>query len=212
MVLMGKLHLVESITIMLAVLGLALVSFVDDLNSVGPAIRNVQKIYRSADVILMSSRSFAKSIRTNWRGPNQAPEYFPNWAEEVFLHPPDVAAPLPVTFPSGFNIMFAGNLGEAQDFETILNAAELTLDKGVNWLLVGTGRKVQWIEDQVRQRSVTNVFLLGHHPIETMPCFFASADAMLLSLGDNPLFRLTVPAKLQAYMASGKVIIGVLAG
>jgi len=45
-----------------------------------------------------------------------------------------------------------------------------------------------------------------------MPRFFAHADAMLLSLGGNPLFRLTVPAKLQAYMASGKVVIGVLAG
>ena len=174
--------------------------------------RIVRKIYRSADVVLMSSRCFAGSIRSNLGGLNIQPEYFPNWAEEVFLHPPTSMAPLPVTLPKGFNLMFAGNLGEAQDFETILNAAELTLGQGVNWLLVGAGRKVQWIEEQIRQRSLANVFLLGHHPIETMPRFFAGADAMLLSLGDNPLFRLTVPAKLQAYMASSKVIIGVLAG
>ena len=174
--------------------------------------RLVQYIYRNSDVILMSSRSFAASIRSNLGGGDLTPEYFPNWAEEVFLHPPNPDSTLPVTIPKGFNLMFAGNLGEAQDFETVLGAAELTLGQGVNWLLVGAGRKVQWIEAQVRQRSLTNVFLLGHHPIETMPVFFAQADAMLLSLGDNPLFRLTVPAKLQAYMAAGKVIIGMLAG
>ena len=172
----------------------------------------VKMTYKTADVILMSSRSFASSIHSNLCGANKHLEYFPNWAEDVFNLPLELGNVLSVKFPEGFNIMFAGNLGEAQDFETILNAAELTMSNGVNWLLVGTGRKVQWIENQIRERALTNVFLLGHHPIELMPQFFAHADAMLLSLGDNPLFRLTVPAKLQAYMAASKVIIGVLAG
>jgi glycosyltransferase involved in cell wall biosynthesis len=160
----------------------------------------------------MSSRSFAGSIRANLCGLEKHCEYFPNWAEEGFTSQMQSGQPLPVELPEGFKIMFAGNLGEAQDFETILKAAELTLNKGICWLLVGSGRRFEWIQSQIRERSLGSVFLLGHHPIEMMPGFFERADAMLLSLGDNPLFRLTVPAKLQAYMASGKVVIGVLAG
>ena len=174
--------------------------------------RIVRQVYNSADVILMSSRSFAASIRSNTSDPDKSLEYLPNWAEDVFSKRGELPGSLAQALPEGFKVMFAGNLGEAQDFATILAAAQLTLGQAVNWLLVGSGRKVPWVQHQIAERGLTNVFLLGHHPIETMPLFFARADVMLLSLADNPIFRITVPAKLQAYMASGKVIIGVLAG
>jgi glycosyltransferase involved in cell wall biosynthesis len=174
--------------------------------------RIVRQVYNSADVILMSSRSFAASIRTNTSDPDKSLEYFPNWAEDAFSKRGELPGSLPQELPEGFKVMFAGNLGEAQDFATILAAAQLTMGQGVNWLLVGSGRKIPWIQHQIVERGLTNVFLLGQHPIEKMPSFFAQADAMLLSLADNPLFQLTVPAKLQAYLASGKVIVGVLAG
>jgi glycosyltransferase involved in cell wall biosynthesis len=45
-----------------------------------------------------------------------------------------------------------------------------------------------------------------------MPSFFQKADVMLVSLKDEPVFALTVPAKVQAYMASGKIILGALNG
>jgi glycosyltransferase involved in cell wall biosynthesis len=178
----------------------------------GPLTRLVKWIYAACDAILISSRSFAGSVCDKLNGRHYEPEYFPNWAEDVFTAPPVARHPLPVSLPEGFNVMFAGNLGEAQDFETILNAAGRTADKPINWLLVGTGRKAEWISEQIQARGLKKVFMLGHHPIDRMPGFFSHADAMLLSLADHPLFRLTVPAKLQAYMASGKVIIGVLAG
>lgn len=174
--------------------------------------RVVRRIYTTADVILMSSRSFAASIRGNLCGIEKPCEYFPNWAEDAFTSPVAADLHLPVELPGGFKVMYAGNLGEAQDFQTILEAAALTSGQGICWLLVGAGRKVEWIRAQISEGALDNVFLLGHYPIEMMPGFFAHADAMLLSLADNPLFRLTVPAKLQAYMASGKPVIGVLAG
>ena len=174
--------------------------------------RIVQRIYKASDVILMSSRSFVGSIRANLCGLEKCCEFFPNWAEEGFTRQIGSSQPLAVELPEGFKVMFAGNLGEAQDFETILKAAELTMSQRICWLLVGSGRRIEWIQRQIRERALANVFLLGHHPIELMPRFFERADAMLLSLGDNPLFRVTVPAKLQAYMASGKVVIGVLSG
>ena len=56
------------------------------------------------------------------------------------------------------------------------------------------------------------VLTLGRFPAETMPWFFAQADVMLVTLSDDPLFRLYAPAKISSYMAAGKPIVAVLNG
>lgn len=108
--------------------------------------------------------------------------------------------------------MFAGNIGDSQDFESILKAAKLTMHENINWILVGDGRKVSWIKSEIEKYNLSNVHLLGRYPINKMPAFFKKADAMLVSLKNSPTFSLTVPAKVQAYMASSKIILGMFNG
>lgn len=169
----------------------------------------VKRIYKFCDKILISSLSFEKSIAEKVKG--KPVIYFPNWAEDVFtaVHWEQIQ---PEQLPKGFNIVFAGNIGEAQDFEAVVKAAKLTQDKGINWIIVGEGRKLAWLENEIRCQHISNVFLKGRYPVTKMPEFFKSADAMLVSLKDEPIFALTVPAKIQAYMASGKFILGMLNG
>jgi glycosyltransferase involved in cell wall biosynthesis len=172
----------------------------------------VKKIYDQSDVILISSKYFEKSIIEKSKDKKKEILYLPNWAEDIFLNSDiENTTPLP-NLPQGFNIMFAGNIGESQDFETIIKAAELTLIHNINWIIVGEGRKLDWIKEQISLRKLENVILLGRYPIEIMPLLFKKADAMLVSLKDEPVFSLTVPAKIQAYMASSKIILGSLNG
>jgi glycosyltransferase involved in cell wall biosynthesis len=56
------------------------------------------------------------------------------------------------------------------------------------------------------------VHLLGRHPLEEMPAYFERADVMLVSLKDTEIFRLTLPAKVQAYMAAGKPVVAMMNG
>lgn len=172
----------------------------------------VAKIYNQSDVILISSKYFEKSIKNKLINQNKEVLYFPNWAEDVFTKSYVQNSSAIPDLPRGFNIMFAGNVGESQDFETIINAAELTLMDNINWIIVGEGRKLDWIKEQIQLRQLNNVVLLGRYAIETMPGFFNKADVMLVSLKDEPVFSLTVPAKIQAYMASSKIILGSLNG
>lgn len=172
----------------------------------------VKKIYNQSDVILISSKYFEKSIKEKLINKNKEIVYLPNWAEDVFINKTSKSIISKPDLPLGFNIMFAGNVGESQDFETIIKAAELTLSHGINWVIVGEGRKLNWIKEQIQLRQLTNIYLLGRYPIETMPGFFNKADVMLVSLKDEPVFSLTVPAKIQAYMASSKIILGSLNG
>jgi glycosyltransferase involved in cell wall biosynthesis len=71
---------------------------------------------------------------------------------------------------------------------------------------------VGWIKSEIEKHSIANVHLLGRHPLEMMPALFKKADALLVSLKDSPTFSLTVPAKVQAYMASSKIILGMFNG
>ena len=167
-------------------------------------------IYSKADYILISSKSFEKSI--NKRSVNKKIVYFPNWAESLYEDQEveeDLELPI---LPNGFNIMFAGNIGEAQDFETILLAANLTKAKNINWILIGEGRKLNWVRTQVEIHNLHNVYIFGRYPIEKMPAFFRKANVMLLTLKSSAISELTVPARLQAFLASGKIILGAING
>lgn len=172
----------------------------------------VQKFYKESDVILISSQYFKQSILNKTPEVESRIKYFPNWAEDNIALNDKRVDLSNIEFPKGYNVMFAGNVGDAQDFENILKAAELSINVGVNWLIVGDGRRLNWVKDEVKARNITNVYLLGRHPLEAMPSFFEKADAMLVSLRDEPIYAMTVPAKIQAYMSCGKVIFGMLNG
>lgn len=173
----------------------------------------VKYIYNFCNLILISSQSFSKSI-TDFGIPEERIEYFPNWAEQIFL--PGYAPELQNLpgFPQGFNILFAGNIGEAQDIETIIEAAEMLRDhKSIKWIFLGDGRKRAWLQNEIKIREMSEQILwLGRYPSNTMPYFFSQASVMLASLKKNFAFELTVPAKLQTYMASRKPVISLLSG
>lgn len=175
----------------------------------------VRWIYSHCDTMLIGSKGFEQSILEKGCDKGKI-RYFPNWAEDVFTSSPspaNKATSLTLTIPDGFKVMFAGNIGEAQDFENIIKAAELLKNTNIKWLIVGDGRKKSWVEETIAQLELTNnVFLLGRYPLDKMPELFRHADAMLVSLKDEPIFKLTVPAKVQAYMASGKPILAMLNG
>jgi glycosyltransferase involved in cell wall biosynthesis len=45
-----------------------------------------------------------------------------------------------------------------------------------------------------------------------MPKYYSCADAMIVSLKKEKIFALTIPSKIQSYLASGKPIIASLEG
>jgi Glycosyltransferase len=174
----------------------------------------VRFVYSCCDLILVQSRVFINAI-SNMGIEQSKIKYFPNSAEGIFSQADGVVKlSQDIKFPEGFRIMFAGNIGAAQDFETILTAAELIKNHAdIHWAIVGDGRMFSWVQEQIKLRQLSQtVHLLGRHPVEAMPSFFSSADVMLVTLRKEPNFALTVPAKVQAYMASARPIIAALDG
>jgi colanic acid biosynthesis glycosyl transferase WcaI len=173
----------------------------------------VRIVYRCSSVIAVQSRQFEKFIR-----PLALPadiRYLPNTADR-FYRPIEVPldAPERKLFRPGFNILFAGNLGLAQDLETVLAAIRHLKDrKDIQWIFVGDGRRRAWLQHQIHELGLAdNVQILGSFPPERMPCFFAIADVLLITLRDEPIFSLTVPSKLQTYLACGRPVLGAISG
>lgn len=177
--------------------------------------RFVTKVYKQSDVILVQSRAFEKSICE--KGDFKEKIVFaPNWAEDLFIKADAAKGKLCPLHPceEEFRVMFAGNIGEAQDFGNIIKAAVLTKETHqIKWLIVGDGRARERAQQEVARIGLQEtVKFFGRYPVESMPQFFAQADAMLVTLKDEPIFALTIPSKTQAYMASGKPILTMING
>ncbi|HEY4317563.1 MAG TPA: glycosyltransferase family 4 protein [Herbaspirillum sp.] len=173
----------------------------------------VRFIYNRCTLVLGQSRSFLQSIAYHCDNPDKV-RYFPSWAEDVFQNQADAPASEIPTAPGTLNILFAGNVGDAQDFPAILDAAErLKHRRDIRWLIVGSGRRSAWVEEQVKARGLSErILLLGQFPVERMPSFYAQADALLVSLKKDPTFSMTIPGKVQSYLAAGRPIVGMLDG
>lgn len=167
----------------------------------------VTYIYRNTDVFFVSSKSFANSINIRLKKQNVI-HWLPNWADEIQYSNVDIKS-LP-SFPEGFNVVFAGNIGDAQGLNFVLESAKLTAE--INWIFVGSGRYLESIKSKIKNENIKNAYVFGRFPIETMDYFYDKADAMLVSLASSPVFSLTVPAKIQSYMSKGKIILGMLDG
>ena len=113
-----------------------------------------------------------------------------------------------------FNVLFAGNLGKAQDLDTIVEAANLLKNENsaVRIFLLGGGIEVPRLKKNIYIENITNISILPPVPMSEVGKFLASSDALLVHLKDCPLFRITIPAKVQAYMAAGKPILMAVAG
>lgn len=172
----------------------------------------VKSEYKHSDKILISSRSFEKSI-LEYGDYKDKIVYYPQWSDASPNDNVNKNDNLP-ELPEGFKLMFAGAVGEAHGFECTMEAARMTKEhKEIKWVIVGDGRKLEWVREYVKEHGLEEtVYTLGRFPAEAMPWFFGQSDVMLVTLSDDPLFKLYAPAKISSYMAAGKPIVAVLNG
>lgn len=173
----------------------------------------VRFIYNRCTLVLGQSHGFLGSI-AKYCNDKAKIRYFPSWAEEVFTDIGVQPAPEVPEWADGFTVVFAGNIGEAQDMPAVLDTAELLKDNAsIRWVIVGDGRKSDWLRYEVARRGLDEQVLLpGRFQVERMPSFYAHADALLVSLKRDPVFNMTIPGKVQSYLMAGIPLLGMLDG
>ncbi len=166
------------------------------------------RIYIKMDEILITSRMFSKYLNLEFGIPEERIKYLPQYAEGIFEQMENKEN------SEGFDFMFAGNIGAMQGIDTILEAAEMLKNEypGIRWHIVGGGTDLERLKRIAVEKKLDQVIFYGRRPLEEMPGFYKMADAMLVTLQANPILSLTLPGKVQSYMAVGKPVIGAVDG
>ena len=170
-----------------------------------------KRIYSKADCLALTSPRF-KSYLENMLGREIASFYLPQYAEDAFS---ETMSTVP---PEGYelgkiNLTFAGNVGSAQSVETLVcTAAILNNDDRFVFHVVGSGSELERCQKLASDLGAHNLRFHGRHDIEEMPAYYMASDAMLATFSDNPVLGLTLPRKIQSYMASGKPILAAMTG
>lgn len=169
------------------------------------------RLYRNASGIAAIGPTMAETLSR--RGSTVAPVSIPNWVDE------DVFAPAPPVSPSPLHsdrrwVMYAGGIGDVQGLDNAVRALRQLDDlPDLALAFVGDGVAVPGLRSLASELGVADrVRFLGSHPMHEMPSLMATADAQLVSLQDLPLFRGTIPSKLQATMACGLPVVCAVAG
>ena len=165
-----------------------------------------QDIYRRADDLLVSSRGFVTYFRNVLKLEEKRIRYLPQYAENLFDELPE-----PAQKKDRVDFMLAGNVGALQSVETIVEAARLIQDeKRIHIHIVGGGIALEACKKQAE--GLDNITFHGRHDVSEMPAFYAMADAMLITMKDDPVLSATLPGKVQTYMAAGKPVVGSIGG
>ncbi len=138
-------------------------------------------------------------------------EYWPQYAEDFYV-PLEKACIEEIPNDDVFNITFAGNIGNAQGLDILPKAATLikekNIDKKIRFNIIGDGRYKEELMELVRKGDLEDMFnFIPKQPGTRIPKFMAASDVAFLCLTGGPLFSMTIPAKLQSYMACGIPII-----
>ena len=171
-------------------------------------------IYDNSDVILAQSESIREEISSLTK---TKCIYFPSWPEEKTLknslkYSDKIG---PKRDQDTLRLIFTGNIGEAQSFDTMIKAA-LILKKDlycVEWLIIGDGRWKKNLYYKILHNNLEKeIKLFQSVPITEIKSYINHADALYLSLKNNSTFKKTIPGKLQTYMSTGKPIIASISG
>ena len=171
--------------------------------------RIVDKIYAGSDKILCASRGFVKNL-TDRGVPESKLVFWPQFCLEPALEGkqrPEVYS------QDTFNIVFAGNLGDAQGLDLMVEAAAELKGGGIRWYLVGDGRAKERLQKQVEEYGVQeDVIFLGRVSEDEANRYVHFADCAYLSFKNNKIFNMTIPAKLQTYLACGTPVLAAAGG
>ncbi|HNT74561.1 MAG TPA: glycosyltransferase family 4 protein [Anaerolineae bacterium] len=172
-------------------------------------------VYRRADWLTVLSPGFKQALVE--RGVDEDKiEVIHNWCDETAQKPAprDEALAQELGFKDHFNILFAGTIGVVQGMDTVLDAAQICHDRvpDAQFVFIGGGVERSRLETRAAEMGLINVLFLPQQTPEAMGRFYALADALLVHLKDDPLFRITIPSKTQTYLYMGKPIIMALEG
>ncbi len=172
-------------------------------------------VYRVASRITVLSKGF-KRVLVSRGVPSDKIEVVYNWCDDSAISQEQPCSQLATELglAGRFNVVFTGTMGLAQGLDTVLDAAKMLdgQDPTVQLVLVGGGVESERLKTRAVEMGLPNILFLPRRPQAEIGAILALADVLLVHLNDQPLFKITIPSKVQAYMAAGRPILCAVGG
>ena len=168
----------------------------------------IKSIYHNATSIAISGKGFVSKLEP-YINDNIKLHYIPNWADNLNIK----IKPTFLSVENKIHFTFAGNLGKLQNLEKIIESFGLleNADSDRAQLnIIGDGSNFLNLKDLAKHN--VNIVFHGRKKREEMPKFYLASDFLIVSLVDDPIFSVVVPAKLQTYIAAKKPILAIING
>ncbi len=177
--------------------------------------RFCNRIYCGADALAVLSPGFKNNLIARGLSQEKVDVVY-NWCDEESLArdvPGDVLRN-DLALAGKFVVLFAGTMGAQQGLDAVLEAAALCLGRfpDVRFVLAGGGTEKDRLAKKAADKKLSNVIFLPFRPAEAMGEVFGLADALLVHLKDDPVFRVTIPSKTQAGLFMGRPLIMAVQG
>lgn len=165
-------------------------------------------VYKRSTKIVVLSPGF-KTLLIERDVPSEKIEIIYNWcAEDYVSQSQDLNKPV-FKVNNKFRVLFAGNMGRAQALDVVLHAARIVSTKvpTIEFVFLGGGLEVDNLKRLAQELELNNVEFFPAVPMGMVGSYLSSADALLVHLKKDELFRITIPSKTQAYMAAGRPLL-----
>ena len=167
-------------------------------------------VYTQASALSVLSPGF--KTRLIERGvPERKINIIYNWTDEESYNA-EMQKPISKTrigFNNKFNVVFAGNMGKAQSLDVVLKAAEKlqNLYPKIQFVFIGDGVEVVRLKRIKKEKKIRNVCFIDRVSKSKIGYYLSLSDVLVVHLKKDPLFKITIPSKVQSYMKAGKPIL-----
>jgi len=168
----------------------------------------VKFMHHNITAIAISSKGFEEKLKPYVREDLNF-IYAPNWADDLNMS----MDPITLSKNQKVHFTFAGNIGKVQNLENIINAFYLLPDvyqRKSQLNIIGDGSNLGYLKKLSNNNS--NIIFHGKQMRDDMAKFYKASDFLIVSLIDEPIFSVTVPAKVQTYIAARKPILAIIKG
>ena len=168
----------------------------------------VKFMFHNITAVAISSKGFESKLEPYIKKGLKF-NYAPNWADHLDMD----ADPITLAKNQKIHFTFAGNIGKVQNLENIINAfcslpGEYKKKSQLN--IIGDGSNLIFLKKL--SNNSPNIIFHGKQMRKDMAKFYKASDFLIVSLIDEPIFSVTVPAKTQTYIAAKKPILAIING
>ncbi|WP_164126639.1 glycosyltransferase family 4 protein [Sphingobacterium luzhongxinii] len=164
-------------------------------------------VYNQSHAVTTIDEVFYRTIVGRFDDKNKL-HIIPNFVDTELYRPLSDVRLDPSVFIKNNHIklMYAGNIGHAQDWEPLLQTAVLLKDESFDFYIIGEGVMKSYVEEKVQEYGLTNVYVLPYQRRELMPELLSFADLQYIFMSQEMAGH-GFPSKVYTIMACAKPLL-----